>query len=269
MRLLNKNIIITGASGLLGKEHARAVLSQGGSVGLIDINFSELQEFKSEFGKDEKSKVEIFDCDITDEYQVASIPGLVERKFGPITGLINNAAINASVESGMKNFMRLENFSIEIWNKEIQVGLTGALICSKVFGSRMVENKIAGSIVHISSDHGLIAPNQNLYKQNGIDNNHQPVKPVSYSVIKHGLIGLSKYLSTYWCSHGIRSNTICPGGILNGQDAEFLSRVSELIPLKRLANPDEYRGALIFLLSDESSYMTGATLVVDGGRSVW
>ena len=133
----------------------------------------------------------------------------------------------------------------------------------------MVESGTAGSLVHIASDHGIIAPNQSLYRVEGIEERNQPVKPITYSVVKHGLIGLSRYLSTYWGSHGIRSNSICPGGVRNNQNQEFLEKFNRLVPLGRPAEPDEYRGALVFLLSDESSYMTGANLVIDGGRSVW
>jgi NAD(P)-dependent dehydrogenase (short-subunit alcohol dehydrogenase family) len=169
----------------------------------------------------------------------------------------------------MRGFTRFEDFSIDVWNTEIAVGLTGAMICSRVFGNAMIKNNLAGSMVHIASDHGIIAPNQNLYRIKGLAEDLQPVKPISYSVVKHGLIGLSRYISTYWSNQNIRSNALCPGGVRNGQDQDFLNEFSKLVPLGRPADPDEYHGALIFLLSNESSYMTGATLVVDGGRSVW
>ncbi len=269
MRLHDKVVVITGASGLLGQEHARAVLSQGGSVALLDIDYHKLSNFFDSLGAEKKEKTRIFDCDITDELQVIQISKAIEKELGIVTGLVNNAAINASVEGGMKGFTRLEDFSIDVWNSEIAVGLTGAMICSKVFGSGMIQNKVAGSIVHIASDHGIIAPNQNLYRVKDLAEDSQPVKPVSYSVVKHGLIGLSRYISTYWSNANIRSNALCPGGVINGQNQDFINEFSKLVPLGRLANPDEYQGALIFLLSNESSYMTGATLVVDGGRSVW
>ena len=269
MRLHDKVVVITGASGLLGKEHAKAVLSEGGSVALLDIQYSELTKFADSLDVEKKSKTRIFECDITDELQVIEVSKVIEEQLGGVTGLVNNAAINASVEGGMRGFTRFEDFSIDVWNREIAVGLTGAMICSRVFGNAMIKNSLAGSMVHIASDHGIIAPNQNLYRIKGLAEDLQPVKPISYSVVKHGLIGLSRYISTYWSNQNIRSNALCPGGVRNGQDQEFLNEFSKLVPLGRPADPDEYHGALIFLLSNESSYMTGATLVVDGGRSVW
>jgi NAD(P)-dependent dehydrogenase (short-subunit alcohol dehydrogenase family) len=269
MRLSDKVIVVTGAAGLLGIEHAKAVLSQGGSVALIDINFEKLSNFSESLSAMQREKLRIYDCDITNEVDLVAISRLIQKDLGIVTGLVNNAAINAAVETGMDGFIRFENFPVEVWNKEISVGLTGAMLCSKVFGSAMVANNIAGSIVHIASDHGIIAPNQTLYMRENTPTSLQPVKPVSYSVVKHGIIGLSRYISTYWCQYNIRSNALCPGGVINGQDENFLEKVVKLVPLGRLAKPEEYQGALVFLLSDESSYMTGATLVIDGGRSVW
>ena len=124
-------------------------------------------------------------------------------------------------------------------------------------------------ILNISSDLGIIAPDQRLYMKEGLDRIQQPVKPVTYSVIKHGLIGLTKYIATYWADQGIRVNTLCPGGIYNDQPEEFVTRISSLIPFGRMANPDELKGSVLFLISDASSYINGATIVVDGGRSVW
>ena len=269
MRLHEKVIVITGASGLLGKEHAKAVLAHGGSVALLDIRHGELLNFIESLSSEHRGRTRIFECDITNEPQVIEISKKILRELGAVTGLVNNAAINAAVEGGMKNFTRFEDFSINSWNKEISVGLTGAMICSKVFGNMMIEHKVAGSIVHIASDHGIIAPNQNLYRVEGLSEELQPVKPVSYSVVKHGLIGLSRYIATYWSKQNIRSNALCPGGVRNGQDETFLVEFSKLVPMGRPADPDEYQGALIFLLSNDSSYMTGATLVIDGGRSAW
>jgi NAD(P)-dependent dehydrogenase (short-subunit alcohol dehydrogenase family) len=126
-----------------------------------------------------------------------------------------------------------------------------------------------GVIVNVCSDLAVIAPDQRLYRQAGLAESEQPVKPVSYSVVKHGLVGLTRYLATYWAEQHIRVNALSPGGVANGQDESFVARLSSLIPLSRMARPDEYEGALLFLCSDASSYMTGQNLVIDGGRSVW
>ena len=147
------------------------------------------------------------------------------------------------------------------------VGLTGAMLCSKVFGYEMAK-KGKGVILNISSDLGIIAPDQRLYEKPGFAENQQPVKPVSYSVIKTGLIGLTRYLATYWPKK-VRCNVLCPGGVETGLPTEFVEKVVTRIPMNRLAELDDYQGALIFLLSDSSKYMNGSVLSIDGGRSIW
>ena len=142
------------------------------------------------------------------------------------------------------------------------------MLCSKIFGYEMAKKK-KGVILNITSDLWIIAPDQRIYKKEGLAENEQTVKPVTYSVIKHGLNGLSKYLATYWEDKGVRVNSISPGGVFNNQDSEFVERLSKLIPMGRMAYKDEYKAAIVFMVSDASSYMTGANLVIDGGRSCW
>ena len=133
----------------------------------------------------------------------------------------------------------------------------------------MAQAGFGGVIVNIASDLGVIAPDQRLYKVSGRPEHLQPVKPVTYSVVKHGLIGLTKYLATYWCEQGIRCNALSPGGVYADQNDVFVSKLTQLIPMGRMAKADEYRGAMLFLCSNASSYLNGANLVMDGGRSVW
>jgi NAD(P)-dependent dehydrogenase (short-subunit alcohol dehydrogenase family) len=267
--LETKVVVITGASGLLGREHARAVLAQGGKVALLDIDEVNLSKFFSELPPEWQKRTSFYDCDITNEKHVIQVSNQIAAQFGLVSGLVNNAAINPSVEKNSDKFERLEDITYESWASQLDVGLWGALVCSRVFGRVMIENDISGSIVNVSSDHGIIAPNQSLYSIEGQDKWSQPVKPVTYSVVKHGIIGLTRYLSTYWAESRIRVNALCPGGVLNGQEETFLKRFNALVPLGRPANSNEYRGAIVFLLSEESSYMTGSVLTVDGGRSVW
>ena len=185
--------------------------------------------------------------------------------------LINNAAINPNVDSNNKicNASRLESFSLEEWNKQIAVGLTGSFLCCQIFGTEMAKLKKPASIVNIASDLSVIAPDQRLYKKYDVNDSNQPVKPVTYSVIKSGLIGLTKYISTYWLGSDIRCNALSPGGIYTNQPEDFVTKLSSLIPLGRMARKDEYRAAIQFLCSDASSYMNGHNLVIDGGRSTW
>ena len=182
--------------------------------------------------------------------------------------MINNATIDPKVDAtSEKNLSRLENFPIDQWNLELSVGLTGSMLCSKVFGAEMAKNS-KGVIFNISSDLGIIDPDQSIYKKRGLPENEQPVKPITYSIIKHGLIGLTKYLATYWPGK-VRCNALCPGGIYANQNPEFVQKLRDLIPLGRVAQEDEYKAAVVFLVSDASKYMNGANFVIDGGRSCW
>ena len=195
----------------------------------------------------------------------------LEEKEIAISILVNNAAIDPKVteEFSSSETSRLENFSLFQWNQEIAVGLTGAFICSKVFGSSMAKNGSGGVILNIASDLSVIAPYQKLYNKRGISQWNQPVKPVTYSVIKSGLVGLTRYLATYWPDLGVRCNALSPGGVENGQNAEFIEKLNSLIPMGRMATKSEYHSVVQFLCSDASQYLNGQNIVMDGGRSVW
>ena len=269
--LENKIVIITGGAGLLGRQHAEAVLEAYGIPVLLDISANGLLAAKEcLIKKRNNATVETFVVDITSKDSLLKIKDKLIEIYGHIDALINNAANNPKMETPTDNMgaNQFENFSLDIWNKDISVGLTGALLCAQVFGSQMaIQNK--GVIINISSDLGIIAPDQRIYRREGIDDNKQTVKPVTYSVVKHGLIGLTKYLATYYAEKGIRVNSLCPAGVFNGQDDVFVEKLTNLVPMGRMANKDEYRGTIIYLLSDASSYMTGSTVIVDGGRTCW
>ena len=263
--LSNRVVIITGGTGLLGLAHARAIHLAGGIPVLLDIAPPKDEELRSRAGFD----VTAVRCDITQQEQVESALGRILDRFSRVDGLINNAANNPKVEdAGSLHDSRLENYSLERWNADLAVGLTGAMISSRVFGAEMARQG-RGVILNIASDLALIAPDQRLYRVDELPEEAQPVKPVSYSVVKTGLIGLTRYLATYWATRGVRANALCPGGVENGQNAEFLARIAQRIPMGRMARVDEYQGAILFLCSDASSYMTGAVLSIDGGRSAW
>ena len=183
--------------------------------------------------------------------------------------MINNAANNPKIENSDQSFSRLENFDLKIWDNDLNVGLRGSFLSIKYFGRVISQNTEGGSIINISSDLGLIAPDQNLYKLEGLDDDLQPVKPVTYSVVKTGLIGLTRYVATYWANKGVRCNALCPGGVENNQDPKFINKLSAKIPMNRMAKKDEYRGSIVYLLSDASSYINGAVIAADGGRTAW
>lgn len=261
--------VITGGGGMLGYQHAATLADLGGTVVLLDINAQALaanrQRLQDEYG----IEALILTVDITDTQAVQDACRDVLARYSQVDILINNAARNPKVEGNDgKEFSRLEHFPWEQWRLDLDVGLGGAFNCAKVFGAHMAARG-RGVIVNIASDLGVIAPDQRLYRVEGKAADEQPVKPVTYSVVKHGLIGLTKYLATYWCEQGVRCNALSPGGVYAGQNDMFLGKLNQLIPLGRMAKADEYRGALAFLCSDASSYMNGANLVVDGGRSTW
>jgi NAD(P)-dependent dehydrogenase (short-subunit alcohol dehydrogenase family) len=267
--LKNKIIVITGATGLLGRKHAEVIACYGGTPILLDLSQQAVDDLADELNDKYTVDAVGFAIDITNEQLIESNAKFLIDKFGKIDGLVNNAANNPKVEDSKKtNFSRLENFPLNIWNDDIAVGLTGAFLCAKHYGYQISKNPNGGSIVNISSDLGLIAPDQRLYAKDGVDESLQNVKPVTYSVVKTGLIGLTRYLATYWADKNVRCNAMCPGGVENGQPKEFLKEVNKRIPMGRMANADEYQGTLLWMLSDASSYLNGAIVPVEGGRTV-
>jgi NAD(P)-dependent dehydrogenase (short-subunit alcohol dehydrogenase family) len=269
-RLDNKIIVITGATGLLGRKHAEAVACYGGTPILIDLSQQAIDDFANKLNDKYKVGSVGFAIDITDEKMIENNTKQLIEEFGKIDGLVNNAANNPKVEESKEvNFSRLENFPLDIWNDDIAVGLTGSFLCAKHYGFAISQNIDGGSIINISSDLGLIAPDQRLYAKNSVDSDKQNVKPVTYSVVKTGLIGLTRYLATYWADKNVRCNAMCPGGVENGQPEDFIKEVSSRIPMNRLARSDEYQGTLLWMLSDASSYLNGAIISVEGGRTTW
>jgi NAD(P)-dependent dehydrogenase (short-subunit alcohol dehydrogenase family) len=267
--LTGRVAVITGGAGLLGEQHARAIAGAGGIPVLIDISGQGAAQtaarISAEYGVPAWSGC----VDITRRDQLQDFLARLVDRFGRLDILINNAANNPRVEDPTDvNFSRFEHFPLAQWEADLAVGLTGAFLCSQVLGSEMARRG-GGVIVNVASDLALIAPDQRLYRQPALPAHLQPVKPVTYSVVKSGLLGLTRYLATYWSDQGVRANALCPGGVANGQPQDFVVRLSQLIPMGRMAHVDEYHGAILFLCSDASSYMTGAILAIDGGRTCW
>ena len=243
--LKGKNIVITGGLGFLASQFVKA----------FEGNFSNVIIFD----KKKSNKKNVYNCDITKEDELRSVFKKIKKKFKSIDVLINNAANNYGAGSNSKD-IKLESFSNEIWDNDLKVGLKGSMLCTKIFGTEMNHQKSGGTIINISSDLGIISPDNRIYKKNH-------VKPISYSVIKHGIIGLTKYTATYWPKK-VRCNAIAFGGMENKQNKNFMKKIKNLIPMGRMGKKNEYNNVILFLSSNASSYINGATIVVDGGRTI-
>ncbi len=267
--LTGRVAIVTGGAGLLGYHHGAILAAAGAHVVLLDLAAASPAMRAEQLQLAHGPECLGLAVNITSEASIEEARDKILAQFGRVDILINNAANNPKVEDAKpgQQWSRLENFPVQVWNDDIAVGLTGAFLCSRVFGAEMVKRN-AGVILNVASDLGVIAPDQRLYRKDGLPEEQQPVKPVTYSVVKTGLIGLTRYLSTYWTANNIRVNAISPGGVFNGQPTEFTDKLHALIPMARMAHKDEYQGAVLFLCSDASSYMTGQNLIVDGGRTV-
>jgi 2-deoxy-D-gluconate 3-dehydrogenase len=207
--------------------------------------------------------------DVTDESSVAHLVRATVAEFGRLDGLVNNAALDPKFDRDKRgqHDVAFENFPLALWNRALAVNLTGAFLCAREVASTMLAQRY-GAIVNVSSIYGMVGPDQRLYESEHAGAPRE-FKPVAYSVTKSGVMGLTRYLAAYWAGTGIRVNTLTPGGVLNDQPPEFVRRYSARTPVGRMAHRDEYCGALLFLLSDASSYMTGSNLVVDGGWTAW
>ena len=262
--LKNKVVVVTGALGLLGRNHCIALCEAGATVIVADLNQEKCADFAS---KSLKNSIGV-QLDVTRKESIMELVHVVKQMYGRIDVLVNNAAINDMFEDpkAAAEQSKFENYPLELWQKSIDVNLTGVFLCAQIIGPQMVLQK-NGSIINIASTYGIDAPDQSIYlDQQG---NQSFYKPPAYSVTKGGIIMLTKYLAAYWGSTGVRVNTLSPGGIKNGQNNFFIANYSKRTPVGRMAEQTDYQGAIVFLASDASNYMTGANLVVDGGWTCW
>jgi len=262
--LKNKTAIVTGALGLIGKEHCKALSEAGANVVAADIDESKCSEFAKTLSTESIGVL----LDVTKKNSIQNLRDAVLKKFGHIDVLVNNAAINDMFEDpkAATEQSKFENYPLDLWQKSIDVNLTGVFLCSQILGTEMAKQK-SGSIINIASTYGITAPDQSLYINK--DGTQSFYKPPAYSATKGAVIMFTKYLAAYWGKDGVRVNTLTPGGVENNQDEFFIEKYSSKTPLGRMAKPGDYKGALIFLASDASSYMTGANLIVDGGWTCW
>ena len=265
----NRSALITGAAGLLGKQHAIALLEIGFKVVLVDVNKKKMKQvYEFLIKKFNKDKVLFFNSDITNEKEIFKLKEKLKEKKIFIDTLINNAALNPSMIKTKKEFGKLESYQIQNLKNELNVGIVGAFICTKIFGSEMAKKKF-GVIINMGSDLALISPDHSIYHPNEDLKKVTSFKPAGYSISKSGLLGLTKYVGTYWADKNVRCNMLVAGGVKQKQSKFLIKNLKKRIPMKRMAKVDEYKKALQFLCSDGSQYMTGQTVVLDGGRTVW
>ncbi|HRH59541.1 MAG TPA: SDR family oxidoreductase [Chitinophagaceae bacterium] len=258
--LTNKTAIITGGAGLLAAEHAKALSMYGANVILADINVEKCETASQQLQK-ENYKVTAMHCDITSQESWQQLLQNVLEQFGVADILINNAAYTN--QSKTKNFdASFENFSLDDWNNIINVNLTGTFLGCQIIGAQM-KKQGKGSIINMGSLYAVVSPHHRMYPGTGI------TQPVAYTVSKHGIIGLTKYLATLWAADGVRVNALSPGGIYNNHADEFVQRFSNLNPAARMSKVTELQGAVVLLASDASSHVIGHNLIVDGGWTVW
>lgn len=250
-----KICLVTGGAGFLGRKYCEFFLEKGYLVLCVDNNKKNLRHINLIGSK----HLITYECDITSEKKVEKLFKLIKKYFF-VDVLINNAAIDA-IPFKKKNLQKFP--SEKMWDDEINVSLKGTFFMIKFFGEEMSKKK-RGSIINIGSDLSVIAPNQKIYKSSYVDY----IKPVTYSVIKHGMLGLTKYFASLYGKNNVRVNMVSPGPIKNNQSKKLLNELIKIIPMERLGKPHEILGLLYFLSSDESSYITGQNILIDGGRTI-
>jgi len=259
--LINRTAIVTGATGLLGKAHCMALAQAGAQVIAVDLNIDDCQSLVGTLPGQNHLALQV---DVTNPENLTEAKKIILEKYGQIDSLINNAAINDKFENPAlaAEGSMFENYPLEMWKQSLEVNVTGVFLASQVFGSAMAEQG-SGSIINIASTYGMVGPDQSIYvKPNG----ERPFfKSPSYPATKGAILNFTRYLAAYWGKKGVRVNSLSPGGVQNGQENWFVNNYSQRTALGKMAAPNDYQGAIVFLASDASAYMTGANLVVDGG----
>jgi NAD(P)-dependent dehydrogenase (short-subunit alcohol dehydrogenase family) len=271
-RLDGRVALITGGAGLLGRRYCEALLEAGARVVIGDIAGDRAEALASELSRDCAIGIGM---DVADQASVERSVDEAARRYGRLDVLVNNAAL--TVRGGAQRFTPadyfapFEDYKREVWDAALSVNLTGMLLCAQAAGRQMLRQDHPGGVmVNVSSTYGVVAPDQRLYQ--GVKSPYADAgfnTPVSYAVTKTAVLGLTRYLATYWGNKNIRVNALTPHGVFDNHDDAFVRNFVYRSPLGRMARNDEYRGALLFLVSDASSYMTGANLIVDGGWTAW
>ncbi len=266
--LTGKVTIVTGALGLLGKNHCRALAAPGAHVVVADVRGEACVDFAATLSSESKGEALGVAVDVTSRASLEAGRDAILSKWGRIDVLINNAAINDMFESptAAAEQSKFEHYPLELFQKSLDVNVTGMFLASQVLGTPMAEAG-RGSIVNVASTYGMVGPDQSIYRR---PDGTQPFwKSPAYPTTKGAVLNFTRYLAAYWGARGVRVNSLSPGGVENGQEAYFVERYSAKTMLGRMARADEMGGAIVFLASDASSYVTGANLVVDGGWTAW
>lgn len=262
-----KIVVITGGLGQLGRQFGTALIERGAKVAVFDLQAKE-EDVSGNYGNCvDKNNLILIKVDITKRNSIESALKRVNKQWGIPHALINNAALDSPPNAPANENGPFETYPEASWDKVMEVNTKGVFLCCQAVGQQMAAAG-RGAIVTICSTYGLVSPDQRIYSYRRKDS-QDFFKPVAYSASKSALLNMTRYLSTYWADKNVRVNTITFGGVLNGQDGEFLKRYNARVPMGRMANEDEYNGAIIFLLSEASSYMTGSNLVIDGGWTAW
>ncbi len=268
--LLGRVAVVTGAAGLLGRRFAAALARAGASVVAADLDgapAAAAAELAAGLAAAHGRSMLAVPVDITRPEAVAALRDAVLARFGRVHVLVNNAALDEKVEGpGGGDLLRVENHPLALWEASLRVNVTGTFLCCQALGAEMARRG-AGSIVNIASTYGVVAPDPSLYRR--ADGSQTFWKSAAYPTSKGAVLALTRHLAAYWGSAGVRVNALSPGGVANGQDADFVARYAARTPLGRMADPADYDGALVFLAGDASRYMTGANLIVDGGWTAW
>lgn len=267
--LTERVALLTGGAGLLGRRYTHTLLAAGARVAVLDVDEAAAAETVDEAVRATGGEAIALGVDVSHPDEVNDAVDTVLARWERVDILINNAAIDPKFDADVASLQRygFEEYPLQLWQQSLNVNLTGAFLCAQAVGKVMVRQE-SGVMVNICSTYGLVAPDQRLYRK--ADEDIQKLfKPVSYAVTKAAVAHLTRYLAAYWGDKNIRVNTLTPGGVFNAQEDEFVRKYASRTPLGRMAKKDEMNAALLFLVSDASSYMTGANLVVDGGWTAW
>jgi NAD(P)-dependent dehydrogenase (short-subunit alcohol dehydrogenase family) len=260
-----RSVIVTGGLGLLGSRFTRALLRSGARVAVFELGVT--PERVERVFPDAPRDLAVLEADVTRRESLERALAEATEGFGPPFGLVNNAAIDVTPAASAAENGPFETYPESAWDRMMEVNVKGAMLASQVVGGALARAG-RGSVVNIGSIYGSVSPDQRIYEYRR-EGGEAFYKPVTYSVSKSALINLTRYLATYWAERQVRVNTLTLAGVRAGQHAAFVQSYVAKVPLGRMAEPDEYDGALVFLMSDASRYMTGSNLVIDGGFTAW